>query len=158
MTAKRGIRLVPADVADAALFARLEQGRESQRYVLADTRSRHAKMIDAPDTVYLRIEAEGETVGFILLVLEPRRQRVEFRRIVVGQNDRGIGQAAIRLMEQYCADVLKTHRVWLDVFEDNHRAIHVYRKLGYRLIGRSSDSERPLMYFEKSIPRRGLDS
>jgi RimJ/RimL family protein N-acetyltransferase len=38
-------------------------------------------------------------------------------------------------IEDYVFRTLKAHRLWLDVFETNTRAIHVYESLGFRREG-----------------------
>jgi RimJ/RimL family protein N-acetyltransferase len=104
-----------------------------------------------PGIVYLRILARGEPAGFFLLALDPDGRSVEFRRVVVAPERRGIGQAAIRAMETFCRAELGRTRIWLDVFEENDRARHIYRKLGYRLFGHGSFDGRPLLLFEKDL-------
>ncbi len=74
---------------------------------------------------------------------------VEFRRVVIDEQQRGVGQTAIRLMEQYCAQDLKRQRIWLDVYAANARGRHIYEKLGYTLFNKSSDET--VLYYEKNI-------
>jgi RimJ/RimL family protein N-acetyltransferase len=45
--------------------------------------------------------------------------------------DHGYGTEATYLMMQYAFDVLKLHRVELEVYAFNPRALHVYEKLGF---------------------------
>ena len=49
---------------------------------------------------------------------------------------RGIGTEATALMLEYAFDWLNLHRVKLEVYEYNERAIHVYKKLGFVEEGR----------------------
>jgi RimJ/RimL family protein N-acetyltransferase len=59
--------------------------------------------------------------------------------IVIGRKDmqnRGIGYEAIRLMQQFVFRTLNLHRLELEVFEFNERAIRCYRKAGFREEGR----------------------
>ncbi len=105
-----------------------------------------------PNTIYLSIEnTAAELVGYFILVVEHETNTVEFGRIVIDENSLGIGQQAIRLMEKYCRSNLNTRRIWLDVYEDNARAIHVYEKQGYRRFERRKYQGRVLFYYEKLL-------
>lgn len=48
---------------------------------------------------------------------------------------KGLGQEATRLIVGYGFDTLNLNRIWLHVFADNARAIHVYEKVGFRTEG-----------------------
>ena len=54
-------------------------------------------------------------------------------------------------MEDFCRDTLECNRVWLDVFDFNPRGMHVYRKLGYRLLGEENFEGRRLLAFDKIL-------
>lgn len=49
--------------------------------------------------------------------------------------NKGIGTEAIRLIMNYAFNELKMHSLQLNVFEDNLRAISVYKKLGFKYTG-----------------------
>ncbi len=53
---------------------------------------------------------------------------------------KGYGTEALRLVLDYAFKTLKLHRVGLDVFDFNPRAIHVYEKLGFKREGVERDS------------------
>jgi RimJ/RimL family protein N-acetyltransferase len=76
---------------------------------------------------------------------------VEFRRIVVASKGKGLGQLAIKEMEQYCAEHLNCSKVWLDVFESNSRGIHIYQKLGYTQFKEALYEGRSLLFMEKRL-------
>jgi RimJ/RimL family protein N-acetyltransferase len=48
---------------------------------------------------------------------------------------KGAGTEAARLMLEYGFNVLELHRIDLEVFTFNPRAIHVYEKLGFKREG-----------------------
>jgi RimJ/RimL family protein N-acetyltransferase len=64
---------------------------------------------------------------------------------------RGIGQDAIAQMEHYVTEILGRSRVWLDVFEENERARHIYEKLGYSRFGDATRGDRRLLLYEKRL-------
>ena len=57
--------------------------------------------------------------------------------ITAAMQEKGYGTEAILAMVQYGMDTLGLHRVFLKVFPDNARAIHVYEKCGFRAYDRT---------------------
>ncbi|MEJ2177411.1 MAG: GNAT family N-acetyltransferase [Gammaproteobacteria bacterium] len=113
---------------------------------------RHQEYFDDPDVTYLSIEDEGgEFSGYFVLVLEPDTESLEFRRILVDQNKRGLGQAAIREMENYSKIKFNVKRIWLDVFEDNAIGRHIYEKMGYQPFKEELEEGRNLFFYEKPL-------
>jgi RimJ/RimL family protein N-acetyltransferase len=96
----------------------------------------HAKMA-GEDCRYLIAESEsGEMAGFAILrgVVSPHRS-IRLQRIVVANPERGIGKQMPAGILGHVFRELKAHRLWLDVFETNTRAQHVYESLGFRREG-----------------------
>ena len=96
-------------------------------------------------------DAAGAFCGFFILVKEGDSGTVEFRRILVDADKRGVGQAALAEMERYCREALGAARIWLDVFDDNAVGMHIYEKLGYRQFREEPAGERKLLFYEKSL-------
>jgi catechol 2,3-dioxygenase-like lactoylglutathione lyase family enzyme len=140
-----------AGVDDSALFAAFEQDRDVRPFVDAYDEGRHRATMAMPDATYLRILDSEGCAGFIILVLDPDGESVEFRRIVVTRRGRGIGQDAIGRMEHYVVEALQRSRVWLDVFEDNERARRLYEQLGYVPFGESSGGGRRRLLYAKRL-------
>ncbi len=59
--------------------------------------------------------------------------------ITAAMQEKGYGTEAIPAMVQYGMGTLGLHRVFLKVFPDNARAIHVYEKCGFREYDRTAD-------------------
>lgn len=57
--------------------------------------------------------------------------------ITAAMQDRGFGTEAIPAMVRYGMEVLGLSRIFLKVFPDNARAIHVYEKCGFRAYDRT---------------------
>jgi RimJ/RimL family protein N-acetyltransferase len=95
---------------------------------------RHALALADPDCCYrlIRLPNAGP-VGFLLLcgISSPDRN-VELKRIVVETPGHGLGRRVLESMLAMVFNDFATHRLWLDVFEDNARARHLYRSLGFR--------------------------
>ena len=111
----------------------------------------HLQQMAHPDFVYPRIEIpEQAMAGYFLLVAEPDNC-VEFRRIVIDENARGIGQLSILQMEEYCREFMGARRIWLDVYDDNAIGQHVYEKLGYVRFNTELINSRPLHFYHKHL-------
>lgn len=59
--------------------------------------------------------------------------------VTAAMQDRGYGAEAISAMVRYGLDRLGLRRVFLSVFPDNARAIHVYEKCGFREYDRTAE-------------------
>jgi len=103
------------------------------------------------NVIYLSIMNQGDISGFIILSSDNDFKDIEFRRIVVASKGKGVGQLAIKAMEQYCAAILKANRIWLDVFETNNRGQHIYQKLGYKVFKSENLNSKALLYMDKAI-------
>lgn len=136
---------------DLPLFQRMEEEAGTSRFILPYSLEEHHARFSDPGIVYLRILSNDEVRGFFILALEADNESVEFRRIVVSKKGVGIGQTAIRLLEDFCRIELVRSRIWLDVFEDNLRARHVYEKLGYIPFDRKDFEGRTLLVYEKQL-------
>lgn len=145
------VRIEKAVAEDSELFAVLEQASDNEKYILPYSRDEHElKMLD-PSIVYLRIVDDFRLMGFIILSLDSDGKSIEFRRIVVAEKGRGIGQLAISAMEQFARTELRRSRVWLDVFDHNRRGLHIYEKLGYERFGESDFAGRKLLLYQKEL-------
>ncbi len=71
---------------------------------------------------------------------EPNRSAGLRIDLSAGARGRGLGTAALRLVLAHAFGPLQLHRVALEVFAFNSRAIHVYEKVGFRLEGRMRDA------------------
>ena len=112
----------------------------------------HEEYFDNPNITYLSIENNRrEFFGYFVLVFEPDTKSVEFRRILIDQNKRGVGQIAITEMEDYCRKELHVKRIWLDVFEDNVIGRYIYEKLGYIYFKVELEEGRKLLFYEKTL-------
>ena len=53
-----------------------------------------------------------------------------------GEQGKGFGRDGLALLLRYAFHELGLHRLWLDVFGYNGRAIHLYQRAGFREEGR----------------------
>ena len=146
------IRLRPSSREELDMFDTMDRQAHARDYVLQTGIETHRQYFDDPGITYLSIEDHrGEFCGYFILVLENATGSVEFRRILIDRDRRGIGQAAIIEMEGYCRHTLNAKRIWLDVFEDNEVGIHIYEKMGYTRFKQQRLDGRQLYFYEKPL-------
>lgn len=133
------------------VFSEIELDDDTSPFVIPYSIDEHRDMFSKPESRYLSIHSQNRFAGFILLLLEPDNMSVEFRRIVVVEKGRGIGQSAINQVDAYCKNKLHRSRIWLDVFENNDRARHVYEKCGYKQFKVGEYHGRTLCFYEKAL-------
>ena len=97
----------------------------------------HLRALGDPDMRYFMvIDENGAAAGFaILRGLLSSHRNIELKRFVIGRPGTGLGQQALHALMDHVFSGLHAHRLWLDVFETNARAQHVYRKAGFRQEG-----------------------
>ena len=95
-----------------------------------------AKMASADCRYFMAESDPGEVAGFAILrgVASPHRS-IRLQRIVVASPERGVGRQMLAGILDYVFRELKAHRLWLDFFETNTRAQHVYESLGFHREG-----------------------
>lgn len=148
------LSLRPATRAELPIFDTLDRQQHARRFVLQTGLQQHEKLFGDPNITYLSIANDaGEFCGYFILVVEPDSNSVEFRRIIIDRDKRGIGQQAIHAMENFCRLQLNVKRIWLDVYDDNATGIHIYKKIGYRQFKQEPRGSRQLLFFEKSLER-----
>jgi RimJ/RimL family protein N-acetyltransferase len=130
----------------------LDQQEDVQKYIIGISLENHVENYNDPRIIYLTILNENEKIsGYFILAVEDETKSIEFRRIVVDEKERGIGQKAIKKMEIFCKSDLKANRIWLDVFDQNVRGQHIYQKLGYVKFKESDHKGQKLYLYEKQL-------
>ena len=132
------------------LICSMEQG-EARNFIIPFSLERHRSEFAKSGVVYKSVWSDGQLIGFVILVLEQDARNVEFRRIVVSKPGFGYGKRVVRLVDQICRNEFGRARVWLDVFETNQRARHVYEQCGYQQFGKSEHEGRTLLLYEKAV-------
>lgn len=124
-------------------FIQTQETREEFRTLIKQgSREQHSQNITHPDYRYLIIENEqGERQGYAILSgLTSVNRSICLNRLVIAQPGKGYGKVALRLIIKKVFEEFKAHRFWLDVFEYNHRAKHVYESVGFQTEGLLRDA------------------
>lgn len=137
------MQIRPANKEDIAFIVTLEQRPEFSPFINAWPAERHARAMNDADFRYLMFDEGGPALGYAFLngLTSPNRA-IQLCRIALAEPGNGHGRAACRLIMAEVFDRLGAHRLHLDLFEDNARAEHLYRALGFTLEGVARDAER----------------
>lgn len=79
---------------------------------------------------FIAEDVEQTSLGYAILI-EDEIGRIEWKRIIVARRGDGIGSAFMAAVLDYILTEGQAKTVWLDVYERNDRARHVYEKLGF---------------------------
>ena len=118
------------------------EGGPNTSYVHGDSAERHAHNLQNSDCIYLIAEdSQSDPLGFVLLV-HTDAIRTELRRMIIARPNQGIGKA---FLLQVAKETFKTQTeiIWLDVYEENTRALHVYKALGFEETYREPSPKDP---------------
>ena len=113
----------------------LEQEEYNREFIFPYTRQKHLSSLQNSDILHILVKEtlNHEIIGFIILAgMESQHRSLEFRRIVINNKGKGFGRASLQLVKRFCFKELNYHRLWLDVFEHNERAIYLYKSEGFR--------------------------
>ena len=146
------ISLRPSSRNELVTFDAMDRQDHANKFVDQIGLDIHKNYFDNPNITYLTIETGSEEqAGYFILVTETDNSSLEFRRILIDQSKRGVGQTAIAVMEKYCKTELSISRIWLDVYEDNLIGKHIYKKMAYKPFKAKMVEGRKLEFYEKTL-------
>ncbi len=121
---------LPADIPH---IAALERSPIASEFVGHWSEERHQATLASSDARYLVADAPGGGLRAfaILRGLQETSGSIELKRIVIATPGQGLGRHILQELLDIAFQRLGAHRLFLDVFEDNPRALHVYRSLGF---------------------------
>lgn len=147
---------VPADIPRIVAMERTPGARQ---FVGQWSEERHRAILAGSDARYLVAESwvsesgigestvnetEPETLEayVILRGLSEESGAIELKRIVVAAPERGLGRKILSEIIRMAFEEFHAHRLFLDVYEDNDRARHLYESLGFMYEGTMRDAAR----------------
>jgi RimJ/RimL family protein N-acetyltransferase len=109
-----------------------ERGLDNRDFVFQYSFEQHKKLLSSKSAMLLIIKDKisKDKIGFIIYELNRDSDSFELRRIVIDPKGQGAGKEIIKGLINYAFTNLGINRLWLDVFSDNTRAIHLYKTLG----------------------------
>jgi RimJ/RimL family protein N-acetyltransferase len=133
-----------AELSDVSAIIALEKGPIAREFVGQWDEDRHRAALVSGDARYYVSQTEsGEIQAYaILRGIQEDSRAIELKRIVVAVPERGLGRRLLKELQQIAFDDLRAHRFFLDVYENNSRARHLYESLGFRYEGIMRDAAR----------------
>jgi diamine N-acetyltransferase len=117
---------------DLRFLTEIEQRFGELGFVHSDDVCTHQRQMNDPDYAYYTVEQGENLAGYVIMRgLTSTNRSLELKRIVIAEPGHGLGRQVLRGVIDKAFCDFRAHRLWLDVFEDNHRARHVYRSLGF---------------------------
>lgn len=107
---------------------------KNKQFVNQYSQDKHLALLNDKDCLHLSVRRRDndKLAGHILIFgLMDQNKVLEFRRITINEKGLGFGREAIRLLKQLCFEKLGSHRLWLDVYDDNDKAIKLYESEGF---------------------------
>jgi diamine N-acetyltransferase len=131
------MRVRPAVPSDLSQIVALECSPAGLAFVGQWSKERHLATMAGSDARYLVSESDsGDLAAFaILRGLAETSGSIELKRIVVANPGQGLGRNMLAELLRIVFEDLRAHRLFLDVFDDNSRARHVYESLGFQYEG-----------------------
>ncbi|RXH57536.1 putative acetyltransferase [Granulicella sibirica] len=97
----------------------------------------HRELMANPDARYFVLADEhGDVGGFaILRGMTSVHKSFEIVRLAVKEPNKGLGRVLLKACLAAAFEEYRAHRLWLDLFEGNERARHVYLSAGFTVDG-----------------------
>jgi RimJ/RimL family protein N-acetyltransferase len=133
-----------ATLDDIPAILALERTPMAREFVGQWSEDRHRTTLVCGDARYFVSETEwGEVQAYaILRGINEDSRAIELKRIVVAVPERGLGRRILSELIRIAFRELGAHRLFLDVYEDNARARHLYESLGFQYEGLMRDAAR----------------
>ncbi len=109
-------------------------------FELADYEAYIERTLNDPNRYTRAITEDGRFLGEVVLTIDEHNRSAGLRIALWDGFGKGYGTAAIKHVLDYAFGERNLHRVGLEVYEFNDRAIHVYEKCGFREEGRLRDA------------------
>jgi RimJ/RimL family protein N-acetyltransferase len=138
------MRLRVATLDDIPAILALERTPMAREFVGQWSEDRHRATLAGGDARYFVSETEWSEVQAyaILRGIHENSRAIELKRIVVAVPERGLGRRMLKDLMRIAFHELGAHRLFLDVYEDNSRARHLYESLGFQYEGLMRDAAR----------------
>lgn len=125
-----------AATSDIPAIVTLEGNPVARQFVGQWGEDRHRTTMSGSDARYYVHENGGTIDAYVILRgLGEDSRSIELKRVVVAVPERGLGRHILTDIIRIAFSELGAHRLYLDVFEDNVRARHLYESLGFKYEG-----------------------
>jgi diamine N-acetyltransferase len=118
---------------DIPAILALERTVLARQFVGQWSEDRHRATLTGGDARYLVWKSDsGALEAYVILRgLREDNRAIELKRVVVAAPEGGLGRKILTEVIRMAFEELGAHRLFLDVYEDNARARHLYESLGF---------------------------
>ncbi|MCD2179057.1 GNAT family N-acetyltransferase [Rhizobium sp. C1] len=121
----------PATEADIPAIMDIERTEGFDAYVGRSERAQHEALMAIADTRYIMLEDETGPVGFAILQGAGTANGIVYlKRIAIRSPGKGLGKWFLSELIRLSFEAYGAEKFWLDAFETNERARHVYASCG----------------------------
>lgn len=102
----------------------------------------HKDIYEAKQLRLCICDSSDKAVGLIdLFDFDPRNHRAGIGIVILEEKNRnkGIGLEALQLLENYAFNGLHLRQLYANVLSDNEPSVHLFKKLGYIMVGEKKD-------------------
>ncbi len=131
-----------AEEADLDRIVEIQSHPENRDYTWLNNKEEYMEIMKE-ESVYIlafRKKEEEDIMGYAYLVHDAKIDSLEFRRLAVMDKSHGYGEEIVRGVQVFAFNKLKVHRLWLEVYTFNHKAIYLYEKLQFKREGTLRDA------------------
>lgn len=142
------------EISDLTAIVELGSQEHTKPFLNHKSLAEHKIEFSNKNTTYLSmVDTSDIILGYFILLSDQSNYAtsIQLKRILIDKDSLGIGQAALTKLEQYCISVMGIKHIWLNVYRNNYRAIHIYKKLGYQLYNSVMQDNRDVLYFDKQL-------
>lgn len=126
----------PATEADIPAIMEIERTPGFERYVGRSEQPQHEAMMAVAENRYIVLEDGQAPAGFAILQgVGSANGIVYLKRIAVNAPGKGLGKPFLAELIRMSFEAYGAEKFWLDAFETNARARHVYAACGLQLDG-----------------------
>lgn len=112
----------------------IESDKENSKFVYSWPKEKHTEVMESENWMHLTVKLKDskKIIGYILLDgVKSEHETIELTRIVINEKEKGYGRQSLRLIKKLCFEKLGCHRLWMDMFDYNSRAIKLYESEGF---------------------------
>ncbi|HZG30681.1 MAG TPA: GNAT family protein [Ensifer sp.] len=121
----------PATEADIPVIMEIERTPGFEAYVGRSERAQHETLMAAADCRYIILEDETGPAGFAILQGAGAANGIVYlKRIAIRSPGNGMGKRFLSELIRLSFEDYGAEKFWLDAFETNRRARHVYASCG----------------------------
>lgn len=127
---------------DVDRIIEIESHPQNRDFIWHNTKEEHLALIRSEGVYSLvfRKKGQDEIFGYLILEHKSKVGSLEFRRLALMDKSMGYGREIIQGIQKLAFTQLQVHRLWLDVYTFNLRAINTYEKQNFKREGTLRDA------------------